>query len=627
MSRAATGLAAGLLVLSTVLVYFFTSAGNRFLRNTLPLPFGYSYQLRQGSDFLSGKIQSVSPETIKGIWGAAPRGDLLILNSWIYSPRNQSVNAYFSGNGDRELFVRDVASVNAGSIRHVLKLKKGYNRIQIKFIPNRDEIPQLAFQISEEVAFYDYVLPQSRASRSLSRLFSFLDRFKAAPFLLAFLFLLFKMVPAALSASPRPKPSVDHDRRFFSSLFRAGSFFLASAPLAVYLNHAIGLRLPDPGLLTGCAAASLWLLIRDLPREKAGFRLDRTHVVVLALIVLAVFSQIYAASHSFLPPPAQGSDFDNHLRMMRYYEETGEIFPRMGFIIYPQGIHDALVLTANFLGSSLEKTLIVFLVFVLIMLYEALYLLSRDMFGRIPFVHFFLALALSYFPFIYDRLFRWYSFPSILAILFFLLSLHFFLKGDRLVSSVALAGALITYPYYAVAFGIVIVCMFLDQSAVAADPIRRKLKALVSYFALPFFASAVYFFVYWTHGLTQQQEGFDASFKINPFVSMHGINALLFLGGMYYLSKAGNRKTAVLATLGLIAGFLIYDVPYRLFSLISTYYFLKTMQVVILTSILVEMFALSKIFRGWEDKVFLRFILLSGAIGIFLLRIFGFLAL
>jgi len=623
----AKSLAAGLLVFSTILVYFFPAAATRFRRNALPLPFGFAYQLRQESGFSSGRIQAVVPERIRALWAGGRRGDLLILDSWIHSPKSQAVNLHFGGNGDRELIVNDAKVADSASVPPTLRLRKCLNRIRIKFVPDSEGIPQLSFQVSERVAFYDFVLPRSRASRGLSRLLSFLDRGKAIPFLLAFLFLLFPMIRSALAPARSPESSAGGDRGFVSSLFRAFSFFMVSAPLAVYLNHATGVGLPDPGLLIGCAAASLGLLIKDPFRGSAGFRIDRDLVIVFILIGLAVFAQIYASSGSFLPPPTEGSDFDNHLRMMEYYEKTGNIFPRLGFIIYPQGIHDVLVLAAGFFGLSLEKTLILFLVLVLIMLYGAVYLLGRDLFGRIPGVHYALAFSLSYFPFIYERLFRWYSFPSIVAILFFLLSLHFFLKGDRPVSSVALAGALITYPYYAVIFGLIFFFLFLDRFAASPEPTRRKLMRAAAFFALPLFSSAVYLHIYWSHGLSQQQEGFNALYKIDPFLSLHGVNALLFLAGMYFLGKAVDRPMAVRASLGLILGFLIYDVPYRFLSLISTYYFLKTMQVLILMGILVETFALSRIFRNWEHKTSLRYLLWAGAAGIFAARILGLLDL
>jgi hypothetical protein len=621
---AAKGLTVGLLVFSTVLVYFFPAAGTMFRRNALPLPFGFSYQLRQESGFRSGRIQSITPETIQGVLGAGPRGDLLVLDSWIYSPRPQAVNLRFSGNGGRELFVNNLEIADSASTLPTLKLKEGYNRISIKFVPDRDGIPQLSFQVSERVAFYDFMLPQSRASRILSRFLSFLDRCKLAFFALTLLFLLFRMIPAA--SSPESKPPVE-GRGAWSSFFRAFSFFSAVAPSAVYLNHAIGPGVSDRCLVIGSALLSLWVLIKDPLRKTREFRFDRPQVVVFSLIVLSVFLQIFLTSHSFLPPPVQASDFPNHLGMMQYYSHFGDIDPRKGFIIYPQGIHDVLVLTAGFVGLSLEKTLIIFLVFVLIMTYEAVFLLSRDLLGRIHPVYFFLALSLSYFPFIYSRFFQVFSFPSMLAILFFLLSLHYFLKEDRLVSSVLLAGAMITYPYYVFFFGVIILILFLDRTAASGEPARRKLKRTVSYFFPSVVLSAVYFLNYWAHGSSQQQEGFKAAFKINPFLSMHGINALLFLAGMYYLSKAGNNRTAVLTVLGLIAGFAVYYVPYRFFSMSSTYYFMKNMQVLILMGILVEMFALSRIFRKWEDRACLKYLLSAGAIGIFVSRVLGFINL
>jgi hypothetical protein len=153
--------------------------------------------------------------------------------------------------------------------------------------------------------------------------------------------------------------------------------------------------------------------------------------------------------------------------------------------------------------------------------------------------------------------------------------------------------------------------------------IWQKLKPLIYYFSLPFFSSFVYFFIYWTHGISQHQEGFKASFKINPFISMHMINTLLLLVGMFFLLERKKDTRVLLMVLGVVAGFLIYYIPYYFLSLSSTYYFMKNMEYVILLSILIEMFALSNIFQRFGRHAYVKYSLLLGAVGIFVLRVLG----
>lgn len=611
----------GLLILSTVLVYFFSSARNMFSRNRLPLPLGYSYQLQKEKNIQSGRIQSVYSKAIQTLFGDGLRWDLLILKSWLYSPKKQSVDTDFFGNGSQTLYINEAQLVNSTSIRHVLKLEKGYNNITIIFSPNKNKIPELAFRVQEEVPFYYFIIPQSRTSIIISSLLSFLDRYKLVVFVLSFFFLLFKIVPAALSIGT--KQPVDNNKGFFFQLFRAFSFFLVFTPLAIYLNHALGLDVSDYYLLLGSSMGSLWILLKYLFRGKPSFRFERTSFIVFSLVAILVFSHIFLTANSFLPPPAYESDLSSHLRMMQYYKDVGDFYPQENFNIYPQGTHVFLVLIADIFDLPFGKILIIFLVIVLIMIYDVIYLLSRELFGRIHFVYFFLALSLSYFLFIYRGLFITFSFPSILAIFFFLLSLYLFLKRDFLVSSVSLASAILAYPYYVIFFIAVILFLFMERLNELNKTIWQKLKQLIQYFSLPLFSSSVYFFIYWTYGFSQEREGFNTSYKINPFMSMHIINALLFLGGMFFLIKSKKNKKTILMVLGIIVGFLIYYVPYYLFSLSSTYYFMKNMQYVILLSIPIEMFALSNIFQRFEKKVYMKYSILLGAIGIFILRVLG----
>ena len=106
-------------------------------------------------------------------------------------------------------------------------------------------------------------------------------------------------------------------------------------------------------------------------------------------------------------------------------------------------------------------------------------------------------------------------------------------------------------------------------------------------------------------------------------MSMHIINALLFLGGMFFLIKSKKNRKTILMVLGIIVGFSIYYIPYSLFSMSSTYYFMKNMQYVILMSIPIEMFALSNIFQRIEKNVYMKYSILLGAMGIFILRVLG----
>lgn len=608
---------AGLLILSTLLVYLFWGAGALFESNRLPLPFGFSYCLQREGETRCGKIQSLNSEAVQALFISPRGGDLLILNSWIRSSQNRSVRAFLVGNGDPRLYVND-SRVSFVGLQD-LKLRKGYNKITIRYSAPGDERPQFTFSLSGEVPFYGFVLPQRAASRVLSGWLSALDRLKLAMFVLTFLVLVFRIWRTSLSIETKPiaplSDGIIHD------LFRGFSFFLVFGPWVVYLNHALNLGVPDSLFLFAGVVASLGISLSFLFRKRRDVRRDGRSVIVYSLIVLFVLLHVYLVSGSLLPPPVQGSDLPNHLRMMQYYRDSGDVMREGIFSIYPQGIHAVIALVAGHLNLPIQESLIMVLVIVLISTYFMIYQLSREFFGRIPFLYFFIALSLSHFRFIFAGFFRWYSFPSLIAIFFFLLSLYFFLRMEFVQSSLSLASAVITYPYYAFFFIWVILFLSLHWLKEPGRTGWRKFKRPLLYFSVPVFSSLVYFYSYWRLGFPQQEEGFRAAFKINPFISMQIINALLLLGGLYVLQREGKNRRAMRFVLAAVMGFLAYYVPYSVFSVGSTYYFMKNMQYVILLSIPLEIIALQWIFRGFERKPWAKWVLFSGAVGIYILRI------
>jgi hypothetical protein len=611
----------GLLILSALLVYFFSGSGALFERNRLPLPFGFTYCLPQEKDHPCGKIQYVSQDAVRKLLSARLRGSPLILDAWVYSPKKRSLRASLSGNGDLELVVNDAVPVPAPQSLFSLRLDKGYNRITIRYQPPRDEIPRLTFSLSEEVPFYRYVMPEQPFSRPLSLVLSALDRLKLVSFVLAFFFLVFRMCLVFFPIET--EPLVPDDKGIFHGLFRALSFFLVFGPLAYYLDNALKLGVPSLLLLLGGLAGSLGLFLMSLFHKGRGARGDGRSLIVLALIVVFVFLQILFVSGSFLPPPNAHSDLPNHMRMMRSYQDFGDILRSDNFDIYPQGLHAFIASLADHLDLPLQQTLLVFLVVVSILIYFVIYLLSQELFGRIPYAYFFLALALSHFRFIYGRFFQTYQFPSMVAILFFLLSLYFILKRDLVLSSVSLASAVISYPYYALFFAGVILFAALEWLKEPHRTAWQKARRALLYFALPIFSALVYFFAYFARGASQHRQGFKAWFKIDPFISMQVVNALLLLAGLYFLLKRGKDRRALQIVLGMVIGFLAYYVPYYFFSWGSTYYFMKNMQYVILLAIPLEMVALANVFRKVENKAWAKYSILLGAAGIYVLRILG----
>ncbi|OGP65469.1 MAG: hypothetical protein A2170_05390 [Deltaproteobacteria bacterium RBG_13_53_10] len=611
----------GLLILSTLLVYFFSGSGALFERNRLPLPFGFTYCLPQAKDYPCGKIQSVNPDAIRDVLGARLRGSLLVLNSWIYSPKRRSLRSFLSGNGDLELHFNNTRPLPSSQSIYVLRLNKGYNRIMIRFQAPADKIPQLTFSLTDEVPFYSYVIPSRPPSEILSRVLSVLDRWKLASFVLAFLFLMFQL--GRVSFPIKAGTFMASDNGLFYGLFRGFCFFLVFGPLVCYLNHALGLSFPDSILLLGGLMGSLGIfLVSFIRKERETLRNGRS-LIVLSLIVIFTFLQIVFVSGSFLPPPKLSSDLPAHLRMMQHYQDFGDILRSENNAIYPQGIHAFVVRLADSLNLPLQESLIVFLVVVSILIYFMVYLLSQELFGRTHYAYFFLALSLSYFRFIYDRFFQVYQFPSMVAILFFLLSLYFFLKRDLVLSSISLASAVITYPYYTFFFVWVILFQSMEWLKEPHKTAWQKVRRSLLYFSIPLFSAFVYFQIYWRHGFSQQSEGFQAWFKINPFISMQIINALLLLGGVYILLKRGKNRRARRVVLGMVIGFMVYYIPYHFFSWSSTYYFMKSMQYVILLGIPLEIIALAYILQKFERKAWAKYAILSGAAGIYILRILG----
>ncbi len=611
----------GLLALSALIVCFFSGSAALFERDRLPLPFGFRYCFPQEEGRPCGKIQDVNPEAVRKLLASRLHDGPLVLDTRVYSPAKRSVKAALSGNGDWELIVNGVSFGPAPRPMFTLKLDRGYNDITLSFRPPAGESPRLSFSLSEEVPFYRLILPGRSLSGSLSRVLAALDRWKMSIFIGTFLFLLFRTGMALFPIEPRP--AVPGAGGPFHGLLRAGAFFLVFGPLAYYLDHALGLGIPDLFLFLGGIAGSLGLFLRSVLRRPWAIRRDARALIVLALIAVFVFLQILLVSGSFLPSPNPRSDLPSHMRMIRHYQATGDILRAENFDIYPQGFHMFFADTAGRLGLPLQGALIAYLVVVSILAYFAVYLLSRELFGPIPCAYFFLALSLTHFRFIYNRFFLAYQFPSMLAVLFFLLALYFVLKGDRALSSVSLAGAVVTYPYYAPFFLWVILFPVLEW---LKEPLRtawQKARRTLLYFAVPLFAAFVYVRIYLTRGFSQHRQGFKAWFKIDPFISMQIINALLLLGGLYLLLKSGRDRRGLRIALGVMTGYLAYYIPYYFFSWGSTYYFMKSMQYVILLAIPLEMIALAGVFRKLENEAWAEYAILSGAAGIYILRILG----
>jgi hypothetical protein len=184
-----------------------------------------------------------------------------------------------------------------------------------------------------------------------------------------------------------------------------------------------------------------------------------------------------------------------------------------------------------------------------------------------------------------------------------------------------LAAAVITYPYYAFFFIGIALVLTLDWLQQPGRTPRQRWRRSLLYFSPPLLSFFVYGYMYWTFGFSQQEQGFRTAFKVNPFISMQIINALLLLGGIYVLLKEGKNRRAMRFVLGAVAGFLAYFIPYYFLSFGSTYYFIKNMQYVILLSIPLEIVALAKMFRRCERTAWVKPVLFLGAAGIFVLRI------
>jgi len=614
-------LVVGLLILSTLMVYFFSRSRALFEQNRLPLPFGFRYCLPQEEGQPCKRIQNVSPDAVRELLGTRRHGGPLILDSLVYSPAERSVKAFLSGNGERELVVNGVRAARAPRPTFALRLNRGYNEITLRYQPPADEVPKLTLSISEEIPFYRFIVPEKPLSRPLSRVLSALDRWKMAIFVLTFIVLMFRigMVFFPIEAGP---PATGAQGVFYG-LLRGFSFFLVFGPLAYYLNHALRLGVPDLLLLLGGIVGSLGFFLTSLFRKPRADHPDGRPWVVLALITALIFLQVLLVSGSFLPPLVMNSDLPNHMSMMRSYQDSGDIFRSEHFSIYPQGLHMFLAGTTRLLGLRLQSSLLVYLILVLIGIYFVLYLLSQELSGRIHYAYFFLALSLTHFRFTYKGFFQTFSFPSLVAILFFLLALYFILKKDFGLSSISLAGAIITYPYYAAFFIWVILFAAVEWLKEPSRTAWQKVRRPLLYFLIPLFTALVYFRIYTAYGFSQHRQGFKAWFKIDPFISMQIINALLLLGGLYFLLKSGKDRRALRIVLGIVTGFLAYYIPYNFFSWSSTYYFMKNIQYVILLAIPLEMVALARLFRKLEDKAWAKYAILPGAAGIYVLRILG----
>jgi len=131
-------LVVGLLILSTLMVYFFSRSRALFEQNRLPLPFGFRYCLPQEEGQPCKRIQNVSPDAVRELLGTRRHGGPLILDSLVYSPAERSVKAFLSGNGERELVVNGVRAARAPRPTFALRLNRGYNEITLRYQPPAD---------------------------------------------------------------------------------------------------------------------------------------------------------------------------------------------------------------------------------------------------------------------------------------------------------------------------------------------------------------------------------------------------------------------------------------------------------------------------------------------------------
>ena len=566
------------------------------------MPFGFRYRIHGREDGGTGALRQIHPRQLREILDGHPVPKTVDFFTDLFASRPGRV--FFHVNRPESvLLMLDGRPVPLGTRKffHPLRLKRGFNRMTVRYSPFRSDPADLSISLSENAAllrfpFSRLVLPGKPLSipRIAFFLVRFLDIGQTAAFFLALILIFFRL-PRLFSRRQTIAPVPSRSLLFLIFQFFIDLFCLYNVLIfclnMLRVNVSLAVLFWVSGffglVITGNAARHRPIASGWARKKTAAF------LGVTALVFLYVFF----STGSFLPvnPVGQG-DMDSHLKMIRHIRQQGRFMEEENRRIYPQSIHAVIVMGARISGMEPEKFLTPFFISILILFFFSVYLLGSALIPGIPLFLWLLAFGISNFMFVFRGMLVQISFPAILSVSLFLISLFFCVRRSFPSSSIALAASLAVYPYFAVAFllGIIVFSLWMER------PFRLRQWGHLLLGLLPAIGvMGIYLSVFIAHGFLQQREGLETAYLLNPFLSLRFWNTALIFLEVVFLFESENSKPALGLFSAISCGFLVNYVPYALFQATSTYYVMKNMIVLIAVGIIFAAGALTWIFRRW----------------------------
>jgi hypothetical protein len=577
------------------------------------LPFGFNYLVHKPGKKLTGKINLLETERCKEqLLDKIKNIKTIAFNSVVYSPQKENYRFHLSSPAGAMIKCNGLpVRLEARKFYNRMTLEKGFNSIGINYSFEKDSNLEIRFFMrkgffSKPIPFYYCLLPGSTSSKLLFHCIRFLDHSKSLGFLLALIILLVKMpgiLMTKVAQTGNNKLSGESRRPIFEFVLWVLAMFFAG----IFLNNRLNIALPDIVLGLISLLVPLVLMKRSLPKiTTVRFNLKST--VVFILIAIFVFSYITAISGKVIPlEPIGSGDLDAHMKMVYHFKIHHQFKLDEDRMIYPQTLHAFISIISDMIGTKPERVVTLMLALCLIGVFYLVYLLITYFFPGLHPVLFFLVFPLLNLEFIFDTIFRFYYFPPIVSIFFFLGVLLFFLEGRFMISSLLLAVSLVVYPYYTIIFSLTLFLLMLNRLATLEDSLLVKIARLLAYFFPAVLFMCLYVIIYIIYGFAQIQEGFASSVKFNPFsgfgplasfMILFGISALLFY---FKQNRSSLTGRCLILAFGSVVGFSLYYIPYFFWGKGTTYYLTKNMLYLIIVGMIFEIYALAWVL-SWVRK-------------------------
>lgn len=602
-----------LVAIPVLLALFLQVSTLASIRNLLP--FGYAYQVSSGGKLVRGHLPDISIEQTRALLPAGKSGEIR-LAAKVWSSSTQPAHVHLSPLPFSTLILNgEAVMLQPSAVLHPVLLTRGWNDLIIFYRPGqaaRSRGCKFFFRVpgwTDPFIHQRTVPPGQPLVTVLSYFFRILGSVQTPLVLLALLLLLGAMIPLFRQPSAEP-PAADVKKSGFLMIFR---ILLRFASLFAIIFHLTGRLRFFIYFLLGIGWFALFLMglfRRSRPKTSLHWRPDWPVLLVFALALILTSSFVFFISGSFFPlEPPGGVDLLNHLSMIKHIERTGETTPEEYWHIYPQGSHGLLVATARLLGRSPEEILTPVSIFLFAGILLLLYLLSRSLFETASPGWFIGSFVLIYFPTLLNSLFVWSSFPAFFSFFFFFSAMLFLLSGDRLDSALALSAATAIYPLFA---GIYIIVFFLILTIPGAKSLRQffRLGIRPILFLLPAIViTLIYFKEYTSTGMVSAHLKSHDFQTLNPFDALEPVGVFLFVCGFCFFVQH-KKKIPTLIAAGLIGGFLLYYIPFRVNNLFGFYFVVKIVFFLFFWTVIFGAYALHQILRSKHLSAFLKTCLL-----------------